>query len=106
MEARDGNLSPHGVLHLSVCLSVRAHLLRGEFRGARRTREGTPTADRATHEYGAKASPAYLMSLTPLMTQATDLLALLAAHPLLAALTPDERADVAARFVPRSYKRG
>jgi CRP/FNR family transcriptional regulator len=35
-----------------------------------------------------------------------DLLALLAAHPLLAALTPDERADVAARFVPRSYKRG
>jgi CRP/FNR family transcriptional regulator len=40
------------------------------------------------------------------MSQTTELLALLAAHPLLAALTPDERADVAARFVPRSYKRG
>jgi CRP/FNR family transcriptional regulator len=36
----------------------------------------------------------------------TTLAALLAAHPLFAALTPEERASVAARFIPRHYKRG
>lgn len=35
-----------------------------------------------------------------------DLPALLAAHPLFAALTPDERGAIAARFVPRHYRRG
>ncbi len=35
-----------------------------------------------------------------------DLPGLLAAHPLFASLTPAERAAVAARFVPRRYRRG
>ena len=37
---------------------------------------------------------------------AAELLNLLAAHPLFASLTPTERADIAARFVPRRYPRG
>ncbi len=37
---------------------------------------------------------------------AADLPEILAAHSLFAALTPDERAAVAARFIPRHHKRG
>jgi CRP-like cAMP-binding protein len=37
---------------------------------------------------------------------AADIPALLAAHPLFAALTPEERGEAAARFVPRHFKRG
>jgi CRP-like cAMP-binding protein len=36
----------------------------------------------------------------------TNLSAVLAAHPLFAALTPSERDTIAARFVPRHYRRG